>query len=265
MSKVFLIIGKSFSGKDTFLSYILESKVFCEKHNLHPLVRYTTRGKRPNEVDGVNYHFITDEYYYENFKDNPESVVTSFKSEFGELHYITDFSKLDKDKNYILQGDPESIRPFKEILGDDLCVIFLLPPDWVLFERFGDRDDNAEYSDKKYQEIQRRYVDDLFKFSRANEFLADVSVIINLGKFVHKLKIKYHMQNFINNDFDSVIFNSQGTTRIKKWKGCSSVIHLISDIKNGIIRICNGGILLNTRDESITIVDSKYKINPLEI
>lgn len=266
MGKVFLVMGKSLSGKDTFKSYILESEVFCERNNLYPLVRYTTRGIRPNEVEGVDYHFISDEYYEKNFKDNPKAVVTSFKSEFGHLHYITDFSNLDEDKNYILVGDPESIQPFKEILGDDLCVIFLLPPDWVLFERFGNRDDNAEYSDKKYQEIQRRYVDDLFKFSKANEFLVNVPVIINLGKFVHKLKIKYHMQNFINNDFNSVIFNYKGTTRFKNdYDPFIFTRPNYENLNKGIIEICNGGILLNTRDESITIVDSKYKIKPLEI
>ena len=265
MSKVFLVIGKSFSGKDTFLSYILESEVFCERNNLYPLVRYTTRSIRPNEVEGVDYHFINDKYYKKNFKDNPKAVVTSFKSEFGHLHYITDFSNLDEDKNYILVGDPESIQPFKEILGDDLCVIFLLPPDWVLFERFSNRDDNAKYSDKKYQEIQRRYVDDLIKFSKANEFLVNVPVIINLGKFVHKLKIKYHMQNFINNDFNSVILNSQGTTRFKNEYGPFIFTRPnYENLNEGIIKICNGGILLNTRDESIIIKDPKYKINPFD-
>ena len=265
MSKVFLIIGKSYSGKDTLLSKILDNKPFCERNDLYQLVRYTTRSIRPSEVDGEDYHFITDEYYEENFKDNPMSVTTSFNSEFGYLHYITDFSKLDKRKNYIMTGDPDSIKPFKKILGDKLCIIWLLPPDWVLFKRFSNRDDNPEYSEKKYKEIQRRYVDDLIKFNKANSFLVDTTSMINLGEFVYHTHILLQIQKFIDGDKDSVIFNSIGTTKFKKEYNASYLIKsyydIIKDFSEGKIPICNGAIILNTKEETFTIAD-EVKIIP---
>lgn len=263
MSKVFMIIGKSFSGKDTLLNSILQNKQFCEENNLHKLVRYTTRKIRPNEVEGEDYHFIDDEYHFREFKDNDMCVATSYNSDFGKLYYITDFSKLDKDKNYILTGDVESIRPFKEILGDNLCLIWLLPPDWVLFERFSKRDDSTEYSEKKYQEIQRRYVDDLFKFNQANKFIANTPVIINLGKFVNETKIQDQMEDFIDDDFDSVILTIENTTRFKNDYVPNVYIESLTlaydNINSGVIRICNTGVILNTKEESFTISD-KYKI-----
>ncbi len=57
MGKIFCIMGKSGSGKDTILKEI--NKV--EDLNLKTIVTYTTRPKRNNETDGVEYFFIDKE------------------------------------------------------------------------------------------------------------------------------------------------------------------------------------------------------------
>ena len=213
MSKVFLIIGKSYSGKDTLLNNILYDKEFCEEYNLERLVRYTTRKKRPNEKDGVDYYFINDNVYKENYELNIDAEdigskisITSFNSEFGYLHYITDFSKLDPSKNYIVTGDPDMIESYKKILGDNLCVIFLCPPNWVLFERFGLRNDNSKYSDKKYKEIYRRFIDDLIKFGKkSNQYLANCNCIVQIGKEYSLEMLKENMSKFLDENIHSVL------------------------------------------------------------
>lgn len=263
MSKVFLIIGKSFSGKDTLLNELLNDNVFCENNNLCQLVRYTTRRQRPGEIDHKDYHFIDNRYYLDNFKNNPKVVKTAYKSEFGELYYITDLSNLEPDKNYIMTGDVESIKPFKNILGDDLCVIWLCPPDWVLFERFVKRNDSEEYSDKKFKEIQRRYVDDLIKFSRANEFLVNTTVMINLSQRVFKTHIKLWMQKFIEGNSTCAIFTDHGTSKFINNNDVAIMIETYSELSNslnnGIINICNGRVILDTKNEKVEI-DEEIKI-----
>ena len=57
MSKIFCIVGKSCSGKDTLYKAILEK---CGP-NLIPIIPYTTRPKRNDELEGVNYCFVTDQ------------------------------------------------------------------------------------------------------------------------------------------------------------------------------------------------------------
>ena len=199
-SKVFMIIGKSFSGKDTLLNKILSNEDFCRKNHLVRLVRYTTRKIRPGEVDGIDYHFINDEEYKKSSGNN-KMVVSSYQSEFGLLHYITDFSKLEPGKNYIAVSDVESIEEYKKILGDKLCLIYLLPPDWVLFERFSRRPDNSEYDELKYKEIHRRYIDDLLKFGKkSNIFLANCNSIILVGREYDEDIFKFYINRFINND-----------------------------------------------------------------
>ena len=56
MGKLFYVIGKSATGKDTIFQKLLENESLA----LKPLVLYTTRPMRAGEEQGVQYHF-TDE------------------------------------------------------------------------------------------------------------------------------------------------------------------------------------------------------------
>lgn len=55
-----VLVGESASGKSTL------QKDFIKRHpEYSKLVTYTTRAIRPGEVDGVDYHFVTDEQFEE--------------------------------------------------------------------------------------------------------------------------------------------------------------------------------------------------------
>ena len=54
MGKLFYIIGKSSTGKDTIFQSLLENR----KLNLEPLVLYTTRPMRVGETPGVQYRLV---------------------------------------------------------------------------------------------------------------------------------------------------------------------------------------------------------------
>ena len=257
-SKVFMIIGKSFSGKDTFLNNLLNDKTFCKLYNLHKLVRLTTRKPRPNEVDGKDYHFITDEEYL-SYKDRDDVSITSFDSKFGKLHYITDFSILDPDKNYITVGDPESISRFSHVLGDNLCLIYLMPPNWEIFRRFGQRDDNTEYSDLKYKEIYRRFVDDTRKFGqRSNEFTANVNCIFILGTDVDFELFDIHVKMFIYGNWNEngvFLHNNDVPIPIKTTNKYPLFNMLSLDwALDGQIKLLNGKITVDTEKETVEFV-----------
>ena len=195
-----MIIGKSYSGKDTLLEMLLSDEEFCKAFNLYRLVRYTNRKKREGEVEGKTYHFITDNEC-ERFKNNDEVIITSYDSAFGLLHYITDLSELEEDKNYIAVSDLESIESYKCLLGERLVVICLMPPNWVLFQRFSKRDD-VEDSELKYKEICRRFMDDLRKFYYSlNKCIANCNCIINLNREFSINVIKSAINDFIIKDY----------------------------------------------------------------
>lgn len=254
-TNIFLIIGKSFSGKDTLLNTLLNNEKFCKENNIRRLVKYTTRKIRPNEVDGLDYHFITDEEYEEKFANNDNAVVTSFDSKFGKLHYVTDFGSLESSNNYIVTGDPESIKLYKNKVGSDhLCVIYLIVPNWVLFERFSNRSDNEKYSDKKYQEIYRRFIDDMKKFGlRSNSFLSGTNCIVHVNNGFYISDIMNNMIKFINEKKKrSVIINPDNVSFEFNTDYNPMYLNSYEDIMNGKIAICNGNIMINSEDSSFT-------------
>ena len=55
MSKLFCIMGKSASGKDTIFKRLVQDEVL----NLKTVVSYTTRPMREGEQEGVEYHFVS--------------------------------------------------------------------------------------------------------------------------------------------------------------------------------------------------------------
>ena len=56
MKKNIILTGKSGTGKDTILNKLVEK-------GYSPTVSVTSRPKRPNEVDGKDYHFVTKEEF----------------------------------------------------------------------------------------------------------------------------------------------------------------------------------------------------------
>lgn len=251
MGKVFMIIGKSFSGKDTLLNNILVDEEFCKENNLERLVRVTTRKPRPNEIEGKDYYFISDEDYEDLYKLRADVVVSSYDSEFGKLYYITDFSKLDPDKNYIVVSDTESIDEYKKILKDKLCIVYLVPPNWEIFRRFSGRDDNSEYSDLKYKEIYRRFIDDTIKFGKhSNEYTANCNSITIIGKEIHLDSLEEIMTRIIHENWSYtgiLIHNKTGIIYDNSYNPKGDIPYT-QIFKDNIITLQN--IKINTEQES---------------
>ncbi|MBO5620242.1 MAG: guanylate kinase, partial [Butyrivibrio sp.] len=59
MGKIFLLMGKSTSGKDTIYRALIKEEEF----SLKKVLPYTTRPMRDGEADGVEYFFKTEEEY----------------------------------------------------------------------------------------------------------------------------------------------------------------------------------------------------------
>ena len=70
MGKIFYIMGKSSSGKDTIYRKLQES----ENLKLGRLVLYTTRPIRDGEKEGQEYHFVDEAKYFEFNKLKQEPI-----------------------------------------------------------------------------------------------------------------------------------------------------------------------------------------------
>lgn len=154
-----VLVGKAASGKD-HLKNRLKDKGFI------PGVSHTTRPMRPNEVDGVDYHFI-DTDTFKKMIENKEFVEYM---EFNGWFYgqtIEDFNKSDV---MIMSKEGLDILPLE--YRKQCVVIYLDIPEDVRKNRLHTRND-------KNDSIERRLQADDAQFKN---FL-DYEILINNPNF----------------------------------------------------------------------------------
>ena len=123
MKNLICVSAPSGSGKTTLCKHVREVK--CE---LVWSVSYTTRGPRPNEVNGEDYNFITQKEFI-SLKDNEE--FAEWENVHGQ-YYGTIKSQLDQailnDKIVLLELDVNGTMSIQELYPDQSYSIFIVPP-----------------------------------------------------------------------------------------------------------------------------------------
>jgi guanylate kinase len=106
MSKIFFVLGKSCSGKDTIFQSLKENKQL----NLKTVVGYTTRPMRVNEKDGVEYFFVDQNKLEELKKAKKVIECRDYNTVYGIWSYFTvDDGQIDLNNgDYLYIGTLES-------------------------------------------------------------------------------------------------------------------------------------------------------------
>ena len=125
MGKLFVLIGKSASGKDFLMSQIL---IDCP--HIKRLASYTTRPPRKGEENGREYFFVSDSFFEEKRREGKVVEERVKKTLKGEARYGT----IAEGENfvgssYIAIKDPEGAERLKEYYGEDNVVIILVTVD----------------------------------------------------------------------------------------------------------------------------------------
>ena len=162
MGKIFYIMGKSASGKDTIYRHFLEKKEF----GFRTLVPYTTRPMRSGEREGVDY-FFTDEAGLERVRREGRLVeLRSYHTVLGIWNYFTvDDGQLGLvNYHYLLVGTLESYRSMRSFYGAKALVPILVEiEDGERLQRALDRERAQE--EPKYAEMCRRFLADASDFT----------------------------------------------------------------------------------------------------
>lgn len=162
MGKIFYIMGKSSSGKDTIYKSILSDK----KLNLKSIVMYTTRPIREGEVNGIEYYFVSEEKLDELERGGKVIEIRAYNTVFGIWKYFTVNDKqIDlQNNNYLMIGTVESFSKTKKYYGENVIVpIYIEVDDGVRLERALKREQLQKIS--KYEEMCRRFLADQQDFS----------------------------------------------------------------------------------------------------
>ena len=160
MSKIFYLMGKSASGKDTIYKHIKE-----QMPELKTIVIYTTRPIREGEMEGVEYHFVDDDKLQEFQKAGKVIELREYNTVHGIWKYFTvDDGQFDAEDNYIAIGTLESYKGMREHLGEEKLVpIYIEVDDGVRLERALRRE--RKQAQPKYEEMCRRFLADAADFS----------------------------------------------------------------------------------------------------
>lgn len=162
MGKIFYIMGKSASGKDTIYEQVLRR----EELQLQRLVLYTTRPIRENEMEGVEYHFVGEEKLQEFLQAGKVIELREYHTMHGIWKYFTvDDEYMDLDgKNYLAIGTLESYEKMKNYYGEARVVpLYIEVEDGRRLERALQRERGQ--SVPKYEEMCRRFLADQQDFS----------------------------------------------------------------------------------------------------
>lgn len=161
MKKLFCIIGKSGAGKDTVFKELVEPEY---DNILSPVITYTTRPKRINEVDGREYHFVTDSYLEKAEAENSVIEKRVYDTVHGKWNYFTCDNCFHGNDYYIMIGTPDVVEKMQDYFGDEkVVVIYLELDDGVRLKRCINRE--SQQDNPNYSEVCRRFLADENDFS----------------------------------------------------------------------------------------------------
>ena len=164
MGKIFYIMRKSASGKDTIYKKILE-----DMPELKTVVIYTTRPIRDGEKEGVEYYF-TDERKLKEFQKAGKVIESrTYQTVYGPWIYCTvDDGQFELDRyDYLMIGTLESYGNIRRYFGGETVVpVYVFVDDGIRLSRALERE-KAQTS-PKYAEMCRRFLADEEDFKEEN-------------------------------------------------------------------------------------------------
>lgn len=184
MNKIFCLMGKSSTGKDTIYQELLKKSDLSIKN----IVPYTTRPIRVNEKNGREYFFCNEDKVKELEEAGKIIELRSYNTVKGLWKYFTaDDGQIDLEKsNYLLIGTLETFISVRNYYGEETVFpIYIEVEDGERLTRALNREKIQKIP--QYEEMCRRFLADQKDFSEENLIKANIK------------------KRFVNNDLKETI------------------------------------------------------------
>lgn len=167
-----ILSAPSGAGKTAIAEALLATEPRLERS-----ISVTTRDRRPTEVDGVHYHFLTAEKFQQALRD--DALLEWARVLQGTHAYGTPRAPVEKalaeGVDVVFDIDWQGHRQLREKLRGDVVSVFVLPPNLAalrsrLVGRAGDRGEEIERRMRVARDEIRHWVD--FDHVVVNEDLA---------------------------------------------------------------------------------------------
>ena len=171
MAKIFCLMGKSSSGKDTIYKKLIQNKNLALKE----IIPYTTRPIRVGEQDGVEYHFVTEEEMLAMLEAGKIIEIRTYDTCLGRWHYFTadDKNIRMEETDYIMIGTIEAFLKIRDYYGKDQVIPIMIDlDDGIRLQKALDREKGQDQP--KYSEMCRRFLADETDFSEQKKAEAGI-------------------------------------------------------------------------------------------
>lgn len=188
MGKIYCMMGKSSSGKDTIYKALTEDTEIPVK----TIVPYTTRPMRAGETDGVEYYFCDEDTLRALEAADKVIELRAYDTVHGIWKYFTvnDHQMADESRNYLMIGTLASYLKLCEYFGGERVVpIYIEVEDGVRLQRALDRE--RCQAEPRYEEMCRRFLADAADFSEEKLSKAGITkrfINKNLEETIQKIK-----------------------------------------------------------------------------
>lgn len=120
MGKIYVLMGKSATGKDTVFKRLIGMKELA----LRTVVGYTTRPIRRGEADGKEYFFVSVEKWQELQKENKVIESRTYHTVVGDWHYFTvDDGQINLEgQDYLFISTLSGYEQLKKFYGEDVVL-----------------------------------------------------------------------------------------------------------------------------------------------
>lgn len=162
MGKIFCIMGKSATGKDTLYKQILEDVTL----QLSRIILYTTRPIRSGETEGVEYFFVDENRLRELEEAGKVIELRAYDTIHGIWHYFTanDGQIQLENQNYLMIATLEAYEKVRDYFGASAVVpVYVEVEDGERLQRALNRE--RLQAEPKYKELCRRFLADTEDFS----------------------------------------------------------------------------------------------------
>ena len=165
MGRIYYLLGKSATGKDTLYKEILK-----RRPKLRTVTMYTTRPIREGETDGVEYFFTDREELERQLASGKVIESRTYQTIAGPWTYYTvDDGQFDvaDDESCLMIGTLESYEKMCAYFeAGKMVPVYIEVPDGIRLLRAVKREENQKKPN--YREVCRRYLADEKDFSEEN-------------------------------------------------------------------------------------------------
>ena len=165
MGRIYYLLGKSATGKDTLYKEILN-----RRPKLRTVTMYTTRPIREGETDGVEYFFTDREELERQLASGKVIESRTYQTIAGPWTYYTvDDGQFDvaDDESCLMIGTLESYEKMCTYFeAGKMVPVYIEVPDGIRLLRAVKREENQKKPN--YREVCRRYLADEKDFSEEN-------------------------------------------------------------------------------------------------